>query len=180
MRLTINEGAFDGCRSLQTIQKNSNITFSSSFSGCIGLEEILGEGSLNYIGFEYSSPFSGCVNLHRVQLSSTNSDGDTYYESNKTCNNFLSEMYPYVEEIIISNGTSKIGKSKFEGCGNLKKITIPSSIKIIGNGNASSSLESVYISDLSAWCNIRITHEMLGDRQNLKVQTHYGVGRNYI
>lgn len=155
--LSICEGGFYGCSNLQSIQKNSNLSIGTDcFTSCENLEEILGEGSLGYGGYQYNSPFAGCAKLHIVQISSSTASVDTYYESNGSCSNYLSKLYPYVEEIILSEGTTKVGKARFGSCKNLKKVTIPSSVTIIGNGAFSSSLESVYITDLMSWCNIKL------------------------
>lgn len=159
--LSICEGGFDGCSNLLSIQKNSNLSVGTDcFRACENLEEIIGEGSLGYGGYEYNSPFAGCTKLRKVQLSSTQVGTDTYYESNKTCSNYLTKMYPFVEEIILSEGTTRIGYDKFYDCSKLVKINIPSSVTtIVNNAFRYSGIKSIYITDLKSWCNIQ-----LGDR----------------
>ncbi len=62
-----------------------------------------------------------------------------------------------VTSIIISEGVEIIKPTAFTGAKNLKAITLPSTIKTIGNESHKvfpSSLDGVFIDDLSAWCNI--------------------------
>ena len=62
-----------------------------------------------------------------------------------------------VTSIIISEGVETIKATAFTGAKKLKAITLPSTIKTIGNESHKvfpSSLKGVFIDDLSAWCNI--------------------------
>jgi hypothetical protein len=53
-------------------------------------------------------------------------------------------------------GFGSVSFGAFYGCDKMTSVTIPSSIKIIGNGafEGCTSLKEVYISSLSAWCGI--------------------------
>ena len=69
--------------------------------------------------------------------------------------NGISYTVTTIEGVVRSN-TVVTTYGAFEGCEDLTSITIPKTIKAIGQGafNGCTSLHSVYISDLTAWCNI--------------------------
>ena len=61
-----------------------------------------------------------------------------------------------ITSVIISDGVTTIGTSAFNGCSNLTTLTVPPSLTSIGQNAFSGcwAMESLYISDLTAWCNI--------------------------
>ncbi len=67
-----------------------------------------------------------------------------------------------ITSVILDTGITYIGQRAFDSCPNLTEITIPPTLTSIGlyafGANTSSSdpapIDKVYISDLSAWCNI--------------------------
>ena len=61
-----------------------------------------------------------------------------------------------IKSVIISDGVTTIGNSAFQGCSNLRSLTVPPSLTTVGQNAFTScwAMESVYISDLTAWCNI--------------------------
>lgn len=63
-----------------------------------------------------------------------------------------------ITEVIIEEGVTSIGMYSFYNCKELKKITIPKSLKATAMYafNYTNSLTEVYISDLTAWLNISI------------------------
>jgi len=61
-----------------------------------------------------------------------------------------------IKSIVISEGITDLCASAFYNCNSVKSVTIPSTLKTIG-GNAfygCRTITGVYISDISAWCNI--------------------------
>ena len=62
----------------------------------------------------------------------------------------------YVTSVTIGSGVTRIGNYAFNGCSNLTTVTIPPSITSIGNFAFYEcwAMESLYITDLAAWCNI--------------------------
>ncbi len=61
-----------------------------------------------------------------------------------------------LESIYLPDNLLSIAMSAFEWCTNLTSINIPSSVKSIGdNAFCNSKIKSVYITDISAWCNIK-------------------------
>ncbi len=61
-----------------------------------------------------------------------------------------------ITSVIISDGVTTIGSHAFNGCSHLTSLTVPPSLTSIGQNAFSGcwAMESVYISDLEAWCNI--------------------------
>ncbi len=64
-------------------------------------------------------------------------------------------------QITIPNSVKSIGEDAFYDCDGLTQITIPNSVKNIGESAFSGCgrLQKVYITDLSAWCNINFANE---------------------
>lgn len=92
------------------------------------------------------SAFNSCSNLTSVTIPNsvmTIGDEAFYYCTALT-------------DVTIGNGVATIGDSSFYNCKSLIKITVGSSVKSIGTQafNDCSALEGVYITDVSAWCNI--------------------------
>lgn len=100
--LTIDEGAFEGCKNLESV------TFQDSVSG----DELSASVTpITDIGYR---AFNGCEKLNKLTLSaSVQSIGDSAFSS---CN--------ILTKAVIPGGTSSIGISAFSGCPLLKDIVI--------------------------------------------------------
>ena len=61
-----------------------------------------------------------------------------------------------ITSVIIQNGVTRIGDNAFYNCANITSMTVPPSITSFGTDAFYSSwaMESLYITDLTAWCNI--------------------------
>ena len=61
-----------------------------------------------------------------------------------------------ITSVIISEGVTTIGAHAFNGCSHMTSLTVPASLTTVGQNAFTScwAMESVYISDLEAWCNI--------------------------
>ena len=62
----------------------------------------------------------------------------------------------FITSVVIQNGVTRIGDNTFYNCANLTSITIPPSVMSIGTDAFFGcwAMESLYITDLTAWCNI--------------------------
>lgn len=111
-----------------------------AFYGCIGLTSIVIPDSVTSVG---SIAFSGC-NLIKISGPS-----NAVSAVAKQCDSKA------IAEIVITSGTS-ISDSAFRDCTSLTTLTIPDSVTSIGNYAFSGcdNLQSIYISNIAAWCNI--------------------------
>lgn len=70
----------------------------------------------------------------------------------------------FVQEIVIPEGARRIGSEIFINCTNLRKVTLPPSMKSIGTdafyiAPDAYNIKEVHISDLAAFCRIRFENE---------------------
>jgi len=102
----------------------------------------LAEGTLGIAGYAFES----CSSLTSVTIgNSVTSIGDYAFYG---CSSLTS--------VTIPNSVTSIGNYAFTGCSSLTSVTIPNSVTSIGwDAFACSSLTSVHISDIAAWCNIK-------------------------
>ena len=116
---------------------------SSAFYGCSILTNITIPDSVTRIG---SYAFCGCSNLTSITLPNSVRNIGSYAFCD--CSNLTS--------ITIPEGVTNILSSTFSDCNSLTDITIPSSVTGISSYAfyGCSSLTVVYITDLTAWCNI--------------------------
>ncbi len=163
--VSIKEKAFQDCSSLTSITISTSVTGigSSAFEGCSSLTSITIPESVTSIG---QRAFYGCRSLTSITIpKSVTSIGEwVFYDCGRLAsvtlesNNIVSAARDYnssmrtifgdqVEEYIIGNSVTCIGKYAFEYCRNLTSITIPESVTSIGEWAFSncSSLSSVTI-----------------------------------
>lgn len=158
---SISESTFAYCSNLESVSIPKNLVSidAFAFNRCSNLASITIPMSVTSIGY---AAFSECKGLKSVYISdiaawcgiafgTVNSNPLEYAE-----NLYLNEVY--VKEIVIPDGVTNIGAHAFEGYTNFTSITIPGSVKSIGQDAFKNckSLKTVYITDLSAWCNMSI------------------------
>jgi len=147
---SIGEYAFDGCRSLTSIEIPNSVTSigSYAFSGCTGLTSVTIGNSVTSIG---SRAFSGCTGLTSVTWNAKNCSNFSsasyapFYKMRTQITSFVFgdevEQIPAylcyemssLTSIIIPNSVTSIGNSAFSGCTGLTSVTIPTSVTSIAN-----------------------------------------------
>lgn len=115
----------------------------NAFFNCTSITDVIIENSITSIG---AYAFYQCSNLANVSIcdSVTSIGAYAFYYCSSLINASL------------GNGITNIGKNAFELCTSLTSINIPASVIYIGESafNRCNVLNNVYITDLTAWCNI--------------------------
>ena len=128
---SITAGAFGAFTSVNTISGGKDLTYigADAFSGCSGLTDVYYQGDLSgWLGIEFGNSLANPM----------------YYADNLYINGELLQG-----EIVIPDGTKKIGAYAFRNYDALTSVTIPDSVTSIGNEafRECSSLTSVTIGD---------------------------------
>ena len=116
---------------------------SHAFSHCSGIMNITIPDSVTYIGV---CAFYNCTGLKSITLS----------DNVKTLDSAAFQDCTGLTEVVIGNGITKINKETFYRCTGLTTVTLGNSITSIGKDAFydCENIKDVYITDLSAWCNI--------------------------
>ena len=140
---SIEDAAFDGCSSLNSIEIPNSVTNISNiaFRDCSSLNSIEIPNSVTSIGV---GAFDGCSSLKNIEIS--NSVTDIGARAFKKCSNLKSIKIPNnvtsigyqlfydcssLSSIEIPNSVINVGVYAFKGCSNLKSIEIPNSVMSI-------------------------------------------------
>lgn len=105
------------CPLLESITIPSSVEYIGSIENCDALNEINisdGASSLHFI-------FTNCPSLNSIKLPSSVSTGDCYFDF-KNCSSLT--------EIEIPDGVTRINGNPFDGCSNLRRISISASTEI--------------------------------------------------
>ena len=142
------EGEFsnDEITKIVILQGVTTVSSEGAFDDFPNVNEIIVPDSLIYL-----NP-NTIRNTAFYNDSSNWEDGSVLY-----IGNLLVEVKEYInEDYAVRRGTTTINENAFSGMTNLKSITIPDSVTSIGEYAFydCSSLETVYITDIAAWCNI--------------------------
>ncbi len=114
------------------------------------------------IGIE-NDAFEACTKLAEFIVEAENPryyavDGVLFDRQEKTLRRYPAAKYN--REFAIPDGIVGIADNAFAGCENLSSLTIPASVSSIGVSafQGCKYLAKVYISDLAAWCDLRIDY----------------------
>lgn len=165
----IGEGAFADCKKLKTVELSDHLTKveTAAFSACEALENLkLGKNiieiserafygtaitsleltsSIQIIG---ESAFDSCKNLHMIHFNS----GAENLEIGKTAFGYCEAL----ETLVLPDNIKKIGENAFKACAALKKIDIGNIETVEYDAfYKCENIESVNITDLSLWFNIK-------------------------
>ena len=159
--VSIGDYAFQGCSSLMSIAIPSSVTNigHSAFDGCCPKE-------VSLPGWNCGIDLSSVTNLVIADGTTTIRDYGFCY-----CTSLMKVIIPNsvesigtcafadcssLESLTIPKGVESIGDSAFYGCDSLVNVILPNSVTNIGSYafNRCNALSDVYISDLTAWCQI--------------------------
>ena len=129
---SIGEEAFEQCR-ITSVDMSNNITSigREAFWNCYQLTSITIPANVTSL----EGVFAGCYELTKVEI---HSDALVSKDYNWLSGGLLYNLFGnYVQEFVIGEEVTKIGKCAFWGCKSLTSITIPNSVTTIGSGSFS-------------------------------------------
>ncbi|MBQ2757772.1 MAG: leucine-rich repeat protein, partial [Clostridia bacterium] len=155
-------GAFRNCSNLNYVSMPHTLELVGprAFYGCNRLPSIIVPDSVTYIG---ESAFYGCTSMAKITIpfvGTAPGGGNVLFGSifgAATVAQHVSRVPKALRTVIVTGGTT-IGNAAFSDCEYIESITLPASLKHIGDGAFffTKKLSEVYINDLSAWCNVTI------------------------
>ena len=143
---------FSDCISLRSIELNDRITIigDNAFSNCKSIESLVLPASVNSIG---GQAFSGCISLKSVRILGhvKDLDGGTFSGCESLTDIQLPEGLETIGELHLEDEYGQYYDYQitgdFLGCKSLRKISIPSSVTLLGAGTfqGCKSLEEVHL-----------------------------------
>ncbi len=160
----IGKSAFSGCTNLfaPTIPDSVTVIGDYAFRNCKRFYTVVLPQSITHIGL---GAFEGCSNISAISVpfvgQAANGSGNKYFGyifGAKESSAHLTKISDNLKSITVTGGTT-IGNSAFSHCKSLETIKLPPTLKVIHSGAffLDKSIKQVEISDLAAWCNIKMS-----------------------
>lgn len=160
--ISIGEGAFGNCSSLQQVNFSENLTAigKSAFEGCSSLQQVNFPKNLTAIGIR---AFQNCSNLKQVDLSTCTALTKIGERTFSMCSKLEEVKFPknltviekeaffyctnLTQAVLVGcTALSEIGVNVFNSCQNLTYVTMPKNLSTIGH-NAFSGCSGVSVFD---------------------------------
>ncbi len=172
----IESAAFSHCAQMKKVVIGNCVVEvgSSAFSGCSSLEDITIGSSVTKIG---ADAFKDCENLENVYISDVAAWCGIEFAVPRYSSDFINghavvEAYPMyhaenlylngelITDLVIPEGVTVIKPYAFEFVYHIESVHIPSTVQQIGDyAFGTTRFDSLYISDLTAWCGIQFGEE---------------------
>ena len=137
---SIGDYAFRGCSGLTSVTIGNGVTSigNYAFFGCTGLKELTMPCSAKINNSQYT--FYNCTNIEKVTLTKGTGTMQSYSSSIYATNTYYQYTPWYISRnslttLVIEDGVSFIGNYAFYGCTGVKELTMPCSLRIIGNNS---------------------------------------------
>ena len=131
---SIGSGAFSQCKKMTEISIPEGVTtISDAFFQCTSLTSVNIPSSVTYIG----AAFNQCSALVEVHITNLKAWCGIEFMNNSTANPLVIAQHLYlngkeVKDLVIPEGTTKIGKFAFYKCNSLTSVTIPAGVTDFG------------------------------------------------
>lgn len=153
-------GAFRGCSNLNHVSMPNSLEIieASAFRNCSRLPSVVIPDSVTYIGV---GAFYGCSSIAKITIpfvGTAPTGGNVLFGSifgATTVAQQVTRLPKALHTVIVTGGTT-IGSAAFSDCEYIESITLPASLKYIGEAAFffAKALSAVHISDLAAWCDV--------------------------
>lgn len=157
--------AFMDCTSLESLSlpDTLNDIWMYAFRGCGSLDSLKIPGNLKSIGYDAFRD-TGIESVYITDMAAwcaLDYSNNTLLKGDRM---LYLDGEPVID-LVIPDGVEYINYHVFDSYDALKSVTIPSSLKSLGIGAFyhCSNLQSVYISDMAAWCRIDFGDNYYGD-----------------